>query len=353
MNIQTNNDVVLAKKQNIEDYYSTILALLAFISLTTWENGGRKPGSEYGFGRKMETSDKNKISPCVKVTPDSVVQQTTDSGYIVEAKKSLPMDKDGWEKCVRQLLKYDDNLLGWWTDNSLIRDQYIVLLIEISRSVEFCDYIRQYLQSNPQITVDKPFSVVEFGRADEMSQYYLLRTRFGEIGDNELKESLRKGKKVSSEAMLGTYGQKKFYDTEPEVEFTMEVIWDHILPEMATKVIFDKNLNAYVFEVNVSTVTKELQNNYGFTGNLPREVELPKKSWVRKAFDGFTRIGLMEYIDSDRYRVSYKKIRGDCLERFIKLLYKKNKSLRIGDQEKAKQLALFDEKKPDVEMDST
>jgi hypothetical protein len=268
------------------------------------------------------------------------VQRTTEFGYIVEAKKSLPMSKNDWDKYVRQLLKYDDDLTGWWTRDSLIRSHATVLLIEISRSVEFCDYLSQYLATN-QVVFDRPFSVVEFGRADEFIPYYLLRTKLGDIEDDDIRETLRKGKKVVIEEVIRAYGQIKFYDSEPEPEFTMAVIWNDLFTEMARSTEIDKNRKAYIFEVDVISITKELQKLYGSNGNAPRQVEFPRKTWVRKAFDAFSRLGYVESIGHDRYRVFYKQIRGDILERFTKQrINPKTKKPR----DNGKQLSLFEDK---------
>ena len=89
MNTQnSSNATVIAIKQKIEDYYSTIHALQAFISITTWDNG-KIAKSHNSLGQRMITSKHNRVSPNQKVTPDAVIQRTTDLGYIVEAKKRL------------------------------------------------------------------------------------------------------------------------------------------------------------------------------------------------------------------------------------------------------------------------
>ena len=306
-----------AIRQKIEDYYSTIHALLSFVSLTSWKNGNKVDGANFTFGRKMDTSANNRISPKNQVTPDVVIQPRADLGYVVEAKKSLPNKTEEWDKYIEQLIKYDDELLGWWGSNETISDHCIVLLIEMSRGVEFSDYLRQYLSKSGS-GFNKPFSIVDFTRADEFKHYYLLRTEYGDIQDSDLKETLRKGKKINIEDVVGTYGVKKFYDSEPEAEFTMSVIWLDIFTDMARKVAYDKNIKAYPLDINLNNITNELQKLYGSTGKGHREVQFPKKAWVKRAFDGFVRIGLAEEISPDSYRVFFKQVKGDTLEKFSK-----------------------------------
>ena len=118
--------------------------------------------------------------------------------------------------------------------------------------------------------------------------------------------------------MVATYCQKKFYDSEPVPEFTMTVIWNDIFTEMARNVDLDKNRKAYIFEVDLAKLTKDLQRFYGSRGNIRREAEFPKKAWVQKAFDGFVRLGYVELMEQDKYRVFFRHVRGDILEKFAK-----------------------------------
>ncbi len=281
----------------------------------------------------MDTSGHNKVSPNTHVTPDAVIQRTAQLSYVVEAKKSLPSRTEEWDRYVEQLLKYDDDLSGWWTSDETISNHSIVLLIEISRGVEFADYLRQYLSAHG-IGFDNPFSIIDFTRADEFKPYYLLRTELGEIQDKDLKETLRKGKKVVIEDVVRTYGERKFYDTEPEPEFTMSVIWLDILTDLARKAEFDKTLRAYPLDIALNDVTIELQKLYGSAGKAHREVQFPKKAWVKRAFDGFVRIGFAKEISSGVYRVYFKQFKGDMLERFAKQrLNPKTKKVREEEQQ--------------------
>ncbi len=311
------SSAVVAIKQKIEDYYSTIHALQAFVSMTTWDNGKMKDAF-HSLGRRMHTSLNNRISSDNRITPDAVIQRTPTLGYVVEAKKNLPSNtRQEWDKVIEQLLKYDDDLTGWWTDTGYIDNHCVVLLLEISRGVEFTDYLKQYLQSN-QISFARKTSVVEFNRADEFRSYFMLRTRWGDIDDNVIQDALRKGLKIVREDVVGTYGEKKFYDVEPETEFTMVVLWQDIFTDFAQSAEFDKALKAYIIEVDVNALTKELQRLYGSQGNAAGEVQFPRKAWIKKACNGFVRVGVADVIDKDRYRIYFKALRGDLITRFAK-----------------------------------
>jgi hypothetical protein len=65
------------------------------------------------------------------------------------AKKSLPQNNnDNWRDVVDQLLKYDDDLTGWWTDNEFISVSCPVLLLHISRSADFGMYLNRGLEQS-------------------------------------------------------------------------------------------------------------------------------------------------------------------------------------------------------------
>lgn len=311
------NEQVNGLRAKIEDYYSTIQALHAFISLLIWDGDRIQDGAKFGIGRKMGTSSNNRVSPNTSVTPDATVQRFDNLGYVIEAKKSLPQNKEQWQKEVNQLLKYDDNLIGWWTDDQLIDQQCTVLLIEISRAVDFVDYLKLYLSENG-IHFANEMSVIFFTRADEFKPHYMLRTEWGNIQDQYIFDLLRRGKKVTVEAVTASFGERKFYDSEPAPEFTMIVIWQDIFNHIARNYEFNRDIKAYIFDVDVTEITRELQQNYGSTGNSHRSVEFPKKIWVNKAFDGFVRLHLAEKLDNDKYRIYYKLIRTDLLEKFSK-----------------------------------
>jgi len=127
-------------KDRNDDYENTINALLCFISLTTWEGNQRRPDSYYSFGRRMTTSASNVISPNQDITPDSVIQFLDDLGFIVEAKISLPADESLWSGILAQIKKYDDDLIGWWTQDEHINNHNVILLLHMSRSVSFKKY---------------------------------------------------------------------------------------------------------------------------------------------------------------------------------------------------------------------
>jgi hypothetical protein len=268
----------------------------------------------------MDTSPDNRIAPATQVTPDLVIQSSQDLGYVTEAKYSLPADKDHWRDCAKQLLKYDDDLKGWWTTNELIDDHCIVLLLEYARTVAFIEYFKNWCAQNKE-SISKNLAIVEFTKSDNASPYLGLTLRHGNIETAELRSRLKYSVKVPTEDVVGTYSVRKFYDSPPVVEFTMSVIWMDILTPEVETVEFDKKLHGHPIRVKLDALTRELQKCFGQQSSGPREVEFPHRDWVKSAMDGFVQLDLAREMDLEKddcdYLVIYHRIAAkDILEYF-------------------------------------
>ena len=112
----------------------------------------------------MTTSRHNRISSNIEVTPDCVIQVDSKSGLVAEAKLSLPRDDAQWESNYKQLEKYDDDLLGWWTSNGRIKKHDIVALVPLPRAVRFADLLEQGSKKR-KWRFDRMISVVGFFKA--------------------------------------------------------------------------------------------------------------------------------------------------------------------------------------------
>jgi hypothetical protein len=324
-------------KEKIENYISTIHVSQAFISLVTWKDNRVTDGTHYSFGRRMNTSDQNRISPNELVTPDIVIQCQPDLGYIVEVKKTLSKDNREWENVSKQIIKYDDLLTGWWeSSDETIDKQCVVLLIHQTRSIEFCDFFREYGKRD-NITIAENISIVEFNRADESNQYYFLRLQFGHIYGDQLERKLHNGIDIPIMKVLSSYGTQKFNDHEPPVvEYMMAILWQDIFNSMRGKDI-DKRYKGFPIEVNVNQLVTELQKLYGSEGKNHRDVEFPQKKWVVDAMDAFVDRGFAWKSEGDKFIVIFKLLRRDPIEVFSEAQKKSLPELK----ERATQLNLL------------
>ncbi len=332
---QMDEDNITVIKAAIEDYQSTIHAIQCFISITTWKDGEVIPDSHSSIGRKMDTSTANPIESNNTVTPDIVIQRTELLGYVAEVKKSLPQNQDYWRKIVEQLRKYDDDLVGWWTDDELIEEMCVVLLLHISRVADFRDFLIKKM-SEETIEFKNPVCLVEFTRSPEMIEFIFLRNFWGEIKDHEVADVLRSGKQIPIEKVVSTYGVKKYYDSVPETVHTMVILWQDVFNPMRSDVEFDESQRAWPLKVSISDLTTELQKLYGSPGGGAREVSFPKPPWIKTALDNFVKQGLAKPLEEDGYVVFFKLLKTDLIERFAK-----HESKKADEKNTSEQIALF------------
>lgn len=328
-------------KERIDEYKGTIHALQAFVSLTTWDKTERQKRSDtiFSFGRRMSTSPKNLVIPNSEITPDTVIQVSKQIGYVVEAKYSMPRDSQHWGDDANQILKYDDDLTGWWTDDGKIIAYNNIMLIHWSRSVQFIEFLENWIAKG-NIKLSPTTAIVEFTKSDNAKEFYNLRLLWGQIANAELARTLRYGTMIPIEKVVGTYGSKKFYDAEPKVvEFTMSIIWQDYLNERANRDLYNKKLGGIPVYIKLDELTTELQRLFGQHSTSPRDVEFPHKNWIQAAMDEFVNIKLARRLDENPdgydYLVIFRKINKELLEYFVE------NRRKAGKAEKAKQLGLF------------
>lgn len=318
-------------KEEIDDYLTTINVIYAFVGFV-----GRNYPEEvlaYSIGRKMNIVYEDGRISSERITPDLVIQVNESLGYVVEIKTRLPHNDNGqWDKAIKQLKKYDNDLLGWWTPDERINAACIAIMVGIERSVAFSGYIEA-----EEVEFSKPVSIIEFTRKIQVKEFYFIRKMWGIIEDSAFSKVLENGKSVSIEEIVGS--NKRFYDAQPITEHTMVVLWQDIFTEMKSNVEFDEKLSVWPLEVEIEALTRELQRLFGSEGNVKRETAYPRNAWVREAMDQFVRLELASRgEDGNKYVVNFKRLRGDILGNFVKGRYIPKKKGKTYEQ-----LGLFGE----------
>lgn len=315
-------DVVRYLREVNEHYESTVQALLAVALAVLYEGEARYPQAQFGLGRRMHTSDKNRERPSAIVTPDLVAQRGS-MGLVVEAKRSLPADRSLWERHIRQLRKYDDELTGWWTPTeTLPGPSDAAALIHYSRARAFVDELERLSASNDHL-FNRPPLVIEFHRSEEVATYISLRKERGTVSEPDLDRRLHEGMPVPLEAVIAQFPVVTFYDSPPEPEYILQILWLDILPERSRRYEYDARLGCIPVPVSSRAITEELQLAFGHRALQcdERSVEFPRHGWVREALDALVSLHLAERLPEstdDDYRVFYRDIQGDILERFAR-----------------------------------
>ena len=174
----------------------------------------------------------------------------------------------------------------------------------------------------------------------QQKEFILFRTTWGndKIHDRTLANRLQSGVSIPLEDVKVSYGNIKFYDCKPEPEYLLSIIWQDIFTHLSREVAFSKQLNCYPININIQSLTQELQKSFGSIAlqrscdldeNDEREVEYPKLSWVREALESLIKLELASKSSEDEYVVHFRQLRlkadRDLVDYFSKHRTKKEK----------------------------
>jgi hypothetical protein len=181
----------------------------------------------------MTSSGANRVTPSADGTPDAVVQLAVLDGIVAEAKLGLPRDTAAWEKDLRQLEKYDDDLKGWWTADEKLPTHDILALVPINRATKFVDKLREGLESK-KLRFDRPIAVVGFFKQSAVKDFITLKKEWGELTNADFSERLRQSKAIAFDHLITNYATK-FIDSTPPMPYLLQVVWGNNFTEYATR----------------------------------------------------------------------------------------------------------------------
>lgn len=337
--------------EDIDTYTDAIYAILTFVNHARWDQDTRKLRDiPFGVGRRLRTSAKNKLQPNVQVTPDAVVQLSASLGIVAEAKPGVSRSVDVWRTNLEQLAKYDDDLTGWWTKDEKIKSHDIAVLLPLPRVVKFLDIVQSELKEG-SVKFARPVAVISFTKnTGANSTFFILRLEHSELGtitDSVLREKLRSATPVNMKTLLQVDTDKKFIDAEPLLPYTLYVLWDMVLSRRASGRQPELGQSWTAVDVEVTELTREVQDFYGFRSDGAHSIEVPRVSWIRKALDGLVAFEMASNESDGNYRVRYRRYRTkdqDTISFFGRLADKYQERLRLA--------AAKQEKKPLLELAS-
>jgi len=288
----------------------------------------------------MNTSSGNPVSPSTRITPDLVSQKSAEYGIVAEMKRSLEMDRSRWDEHVKQVLKYDDDLSGWWTKDGAINHSDAVLLIHQSRSRAFVDHLEksEVVHQDTQACL----CVIEFNQSTESKVFYHFRREYGHLRDQELDSELWEGKPVPLDEVVRSFPTIHYYDAPPPLMLLLQDLWISVFPSLREEGSFDEQEKSIKITVSLKETVREMQRAYGsarpFLVKDDRSVEFPKHKWVREAFDWFVshKLASKSKEDADKYEIHYKSFREDVLDHFAKI-----DKTRKQPEARSEQLELF------------
>lgn len=301
----TDEDVIL---DGIDNYKMTLGSMCALAHVLD-----KHYGAESRIAPAMQTRPRNKDQMPGPVTPD-MLSQGRGVDLVVEVKRSLPGSKPGRIAFLDQIAKYDGDLTGW---DNIPPTHDIMLMTHMSKSSQWADFIDEAVEKQ-LVSFTRKISVVEYVRDSERETYFILKKVWGETSNPVLDSYLHKSVVVRGEDIIKNMSVARFYDSKPDVAYTMGILWDQIFPALITKDehLSTKGRKPINREIALTAIMDKVRSAPGSLFYPPRQ------AWTTEALGMLVRLKMAERRPGDRFLVRYKSIRGDSTRLFVKKLAK-------------------------------
>jgi hypothetical protein len=304
---------VQSLKDEYDDYNQSVEGLYIFASVVRYDPKANKycTGSKMKIPAKFYVKDDSQKNP---LTPDGVVQRSNEEAIVFEMKKHFNNDEG---KDFDQIKKYDETLIDFWIDDELPYHD-LVLLTHYTSGTRASDAYKLWVQNNKYL---RNFAIVVFNSTAMGNFYYTLELKEGMLSNSELMEALRRVLTIPNRVFEEIKSKYKFYDSDPPLIYTMQVIYDQLLPTLFddTK---ENSLSGEHLEISVKYLRDRLQELFNSNESNHQENNIPKLKWVSEAIDKFVEIGLAKKIDNDKYLIKMARTKEDTKEFIAKRIYK-------------------------------
>jgi len=317
------NEAIKNIQNKIDDYEQTIIAIVGFMNFYRYDSNndpiilfqGRKPS--------MTQNDSADF-----VTPDIGVMLPDNTGVLGEVKHSFPKEQDYWIRAFEQLMKYDNDLIGWPNNSEIVSTHDLVLLTHQARARAIKNYFHEKLATG-EISFNRPFCIVEYNRTSQNQEFFFFRAEEGGLSDELVNKKLQDGASVPMGVFLNEYAAVKLYDNKPELTYLMFLIWNYVVLDKASdNELFRSLASNQKLDVpfTVDEIFEVLRNGYSFhilnTDNSDRQPQIPKKTWIKEACQKFVSWGEAKWDDDQKTAITFKchKKYSDSLQHFIKEL---------------------------------
>jgi hypothetical protein len=307
-------------KIEADNYMRTVQALKAVANELLWDDTNRKliPAGRSYFGRRLDTSSDNRVSPNNQVTPDLVVSAPLKQNVIVEAKIALSGDPDKRKDSLVEAQKYDDNLTGFDDSITKITDHDIVLLVDLSHAREIADHIVE-LQGANQLEFKKKFALIRFMQNMQYKTWLVLELVQGSLSDQLKTDKLRKTISIEWDHLVSNplFGHVLFYDADPPLPLLMQQIHELMFSNLTREQMLTlQEENQVEITVTMPKIREQLADSCGpGAASAERTPDIPKLTWVNRAFQAFVKIGWAKKMQGNAY-IYYVRKRRKPLEQF-------------------------------------
>jgi len=341
------DDAISQVRDECDNYIQTVQALKALANELLWDEEQERlvvDGKSY-FGRKMDTSPSNRISPDTQVTPDLLVMRSENANYVVEAKLALSKDPAKREGKLIEVQKYDDDFRGWDGSEGCVASHDIIMLVRYFHGVNVRDQIAQ-LRDDKKMRFERNFAVITFHRVVETQTWMSLELLDGILRPKEKQNKLaRRDKPIRLELLVGNpqFGHVKLYDAPPPAPLLMDQIHETILGTLPAEDNLQLMETGKVErEIDIGVLREMVSESFGPRDDDERTPDIPKQAWVRHAMVLFVKLGWAKQVERSKYIYEVRQRRSP-LDQFVKLCARE---VSKTTEMKAKMLAKEKEKYP-------
>lgn len=321
-------DYIQDIQEKADSYERTIQTIISFDAAIRWNDAQNDyyEGSHFLPCRRLS---KDSISGD-DVTPDITIQQSDNYGIVAEVKMTASTEQD-FANAYDQVKNYDRNLFGWKTANEIVDMHDISLLVnDLKRT-----YVKRYFEDKK---FDRNFLLIACAHIREAKEYCKIEKYFGSFSNAKIEKKLSNPVPVPLESIVTRISNVKFYDADPSVEYTMNVLWMNVFSTIKD----EKNNSENKFiTVSCDSVIKILQERYSFSQSDSRQPKAPRAARVREALDTFVKIncGYRDVSDKDKYNIRYSYPRKDSMiEVFARKNFEADHKRKKGDSSKQLEL---------------
>ncbi|MDP8246725.1 MAG: hypothetical protein P9M00_01170 [Candidatus Tritonobacter lacicola] len=320
----TEADYIKEIREQANSYEHSIQAIISFDSAVRYDDQKKEyvSGSYLSPGRKL---NKGSVDSDDQVTPDIVIQLSEDYGIIGEVKITASTNND-FKNASEQMHNYDNELYGWRTEAFKVDSHDLSLLVhDLNRNVA-----RRYFEKEQ---FDKKFNLIACALITRANASYKIEKYFGVFSNERIEKKLEDPVAIPLEKFVKTISEIKFYDVEPPIEYTMDILWMNLFNEISKE-----ERKGKIIEVNCKKATAMLNERFTFPRIDERQPKVPREAWVRRALDSFVAIGYGEkdHKDNDTYHIRYFYMKKESmLEVFAKKYFqaKKKKIVQVEEEQ--------------------
>lgn len=311
-------------RNDCDNYNETVQALKACAHEFLWDDSaeGMLPEGQAWFGRRMDTTPSNRISPGTKVTPDLVVQVSSDYGFIAEAKLTLSRDAEKRKAKITDVQKYDDDLVGWCTPDERVKDHDIALIVHQFHGKAVQQQVEELVAAGEFVCMRR-FSIIRFARIQQREMWLSLELVYGGVTPAGKNKKLETGLPIKLEHIAGDplFSHVQLYDARPPAPILMDLIHEQVVSDLSVEERLQFREDGEVqTRLAVDSLRDAISESFGPGDGRARVPEIPRDKWVREALDLFVKLGWAKKEGGD-YSYVLKR-RRDSFRQFVELCAK-------------------------------